>query len=482
MSLRRRFIVVFVAFAAALAGAFGWLSWRHTKGALERELDDKLILVGGAATAVGLDGHTVQTFRPEDVNTRIFRAYRERLVSLRRYVADAYLLRRGGTLLVSTEHPDSLPVGSRLRRLEAFPREMESAWAEGEATTPLFRGEDGRWYKYGFVRLQDSDAMLAVLMRADFLEPLVSFRRSVIVGSVAAALVAAILAGGLATTIIEPLERLARAALRIQEGRMDEPVEPEAAEELGRLAGAMERMRRSILERDEQLRLMLAQVAHEIRNPLGGLELFASAASETDDPAERRGLLERVRTEVTALNRIIDDFLTFARPMEPEPVVHDVRGPLSEAVELARGEAERRGRALEVRFPPEPVWTRADPDHVKRIALNLLRNAVQVASRVGLAADDDGGEAVVRVRDDGPGVPERLRERIFDPFVSEKEQGAGLGLAIVKRLAEVNGGRVEVADRGGGQTGAEFRVYFPEVRTVPATASAPAVGGAAGRS
>ncbi len=124
---------------------------------------------------------------------------------------------------------------------------------------------------------------------------------------------------------------------------MDEPVATERGQEMGRLSRAMERMRRGIQERDEQLRLMLAQVAHEIRNPLGGLELFASAASETEDAAERDRLIQRVRTEVSGLNGIIDDFLTFARPLAPSRGPTDLREPLREAVELARAEVDRRG-------------------------------------------------------------------------------------------------------------------------------------------
>jgi signal transduction histidine kinase len=266
------------------------------------------------------------------------------------------------------------------------------------------------------------------------------------------------LAGGIA----RPVERLARAAIRIQRGHLDRPVELDRRDELGRLAQAMERMRLGVVERDEQLRLMLAQVAHEIRNPLGGLELFASAAAETADPAERREHMRRVRVEVAALNRIIDDFLTFARPLRAEPEPTDLRDALEGAAALVRGNLERGGGHLEVALPDHALMARADADQVKRAVLNLLRNAAQVSDRVRLAGGLVRGEVIVSVADDGPGVPDEARERIFDPFVTDKEQGAGLGLAIVKKVAEAHGGRVEVhsaAESGVGK-GAEFRVYF----------------------
>jgi signal transduction histidine kinase len=242
---------------------------------------------------------------------------------------------------------------------------------------------------------------------------------------------------------------------------MDEPVRQERGGELGRLARAMERMRIGILHRDEQLRLMLAQVAHEIRNPLGGLELFASAAAESNDPAERTRFIGKVRAEIEALNTIIDDFLTFARPLRPEGELHDIRQPVRMAVELVEMEMRDSGGDLSLDLPTHPLMARADPEHIKRVALNLVRNAAQAGKEVKVRCEAYRGEIVLFVRDNGPGVPPELEDRIFEPFVTDKEQGAGLGLAIVRRVVEANGGRVELTtgERASG-VGAEFRVYF----------------------
>ncbi len=106
-----------------------------------------------------------------------------------------------------------------------------------------------------------------------------------------AAVTAILLALFLARNVARPLERLSRVAQRIQRGRWSEPV----GEELRQLSRAMERMREGIVRRDEHLRLMLAQVAHEIRNPLGGLELFAAAVGDADSPEERDRLIGRIR-------------------------------------------------------------------------------------------------------------------------------------------------------------------------------------------
>ena len=304
--------------------------------------------------------------------------------------------------------------------------------------------------------------MLGVLVPADFYEPVNALGVTLLIGSLVAVSLAALLGAILAGGIVRPLEELSRAALRIQRGRLDRAVELEAGGEVGRLARAMERMRASIVQRDTQLRLMLAQAAHEVRNPLGGLELFASAVAEAEDPDERQRLLSRVRSEVSALNRIIDDFLTFARPLQPEYHPVDLRGAVSEAVELARAEVEARGGTLESSLPPYSLVAPADRDQVKRAVLNLLRNAAEAGNRVRVWAETGPGEVMIAVLDDGPGVSREVRDRLFDPFVSDKERGAGLGLSIVKKVAEAHGGRVEVRESSDPAfgSGAEFRLYL----------------------
>lgn len=462
MSLRRQFVLVFVAFAVIISGAGGLLAYSITTRTLEEELDEKLINIAWAAAEVGFSADELLSLLPGDEQTTTFTAVQRKLRGLLRIVDAAYIVRPDMTNLASSFSADVRPIGAYLYELDPYRPEITRASLAGEATSPLFRNEEeGRHYKYAFVAIEGGPAILAVLGPANYMAPLEAFRRTIILGSLLAAIIGAFLAWFLATRVTGPLERLGRVALRIQRGRMVEAVGEEPGAELGRLSRAMERMREGILHRDEQLRLMLAQVAHEIRNPLGGLELFASAAVETEDPKDRARFLEKVRSEIHALNRIIDDFLTFARPLRAETTLHDVRGPLQEAVELVELKVRGSGGELTVDLPDEALMARADPEHVKRIVINLLRNASQAGTHVTVRGENRRGEVVITVADDGPGVPRDIEGRIFEPFVTDKEQGAGLGLAIVKRLAESNMGRVELGNQDGtiGE-GAEFRVYF----------------------
>ena len=489
MPLRRLYVLVLVVFAVIFTATSSWMAFSVTERALEDELDDKLRVAAGVAAETGLDATNLLLLGRGDEATFYWREAYDRLRSLvdRGYVDAAWIIRRenptspgegtvpGGrgtidqpyTAIVSTESADSIPIiGTDVFIFSVY--DLSGLWENGSATSTLFEGTDGRSYKYGFARLEDSDLALAVLMRADYLAPLTRLRRSVLIASAIAVVLSVLVAIGLAARIAEPLERLSRVALRIQRGRITRSVEVEAGVEIGRLSRAMERMRLGIIQRDEQLRLMLAQVAHEIRNPLGGLKLFSAIAADSADPAERAQLFRKIQAEVDALNSIITDFLVYARPRAPQPTLHDIRAPLKEAAELVATELESRGGRLEVDLPDAQLEVVADSGQVKRMVLNLLRNAADAGDRVWLRGTFSNGEVIVSVRDNGPGVPESLQRRIFQPFVTSKERGAGLGLAIVAGVARAHDGRVElVTGDGAAGNGAEFRLYLPGSEVFP---------------
>ncbi len=490
MTLRNRFTAFFVTFAVGISALGGWLSWNAISQALEDQLDRELLSVGGVVRDVALrvdEGLLLLEAGQED--TQEWRDYQELLQLLINTanvdLADIFRWTPGdmeAEALVTAQPPDSISIGQPLSWVVPYlAADVPQAYSDGEATTTRFTGLDGRDYKYVFVRLLSGEAFLGMRIPADHLAPLGRLAWTIAGLSVAAAALAALVGWRLAGGIVSRLEMLSRGALRIQRGFMDRPFSLEGEDEVGRLARAMERMRTGIQRRDEQLRLMLSRVAHEIRNPLGGLELFAAAALDTEDPQERRRILERVRTEVMGLNGIINEFLEFARPGSAERELHDVRASVSEAAALAEAELKKKGGDLHRDFPDTPLLALADPRQVKRLVLNLLRNAAHAGETVWVEGLMVNGEVRITVRDDGPGIDKELRDRIFEPFVGDKEQGAGLGLAIVKELVDANNGRVELAsegpDAGNPGVGAEFRVYLGGPEDLPADGARPEAKG-----
>jgi signal transduction histidine kinase len=203
---------------------------------------------------------------------------------------------------------------------------------------------------------------------------------------------------------------------------------------------------------------MLAGIAHEVRNPLGGLELFAGLLREAlAGQPERLAEVARIERELGYLRNVVTDFLEYARRPRPELERVPLRELLAEVVEVAGAGST----AVSLEVPPE-LAVRADRAQLRRALMNLVRNAVAAAGpqgRVLLAAQAEAGGVVCEVRDSGPGVPAELRARIFEPFFTTREKGTGLGLAFVAEIARDHGGDITVDAAPDG--GALFRLRLP---------------------
>jgi signal transduction histidine kinase len=378
-----------------------------------------------------------------------------------------YVFDRQGRSLLDTE--PGVPVGREYARLRIDRAEMDAVWRGRPALSPLFQDADGAYYQSGYAPVfaeADPVAGVGVDLGAAFLETIRAFGRSVLALGIAGAALTVGLGLGMARTITGPVRRLASAAREIGSGNLERPVAVSSRDEIGILAETMEEMRRGILIRDARLRQMLAGVAHEIRNPLGGIELYAGLiADDLPDADPRKAHIRKVIGEVRNLNRIISEFLDFARPGHPHPASTPVSDLVEGAAFPLRPEMEDAGVAYR-QDVPEDLQARVDPEPVKRALLNLMKNALQAMPGGGnltVRARVEGSRVQIEVQDDGPGIPPEARERIFEPFYTTKPQGSGLGLAIARKIAEENGGRLEVESETG--MGTTFRVTLPREPT-----------------
>jgi PAS domain S-box-containing protein len=218
----------------------------------------------------------------------------------------------------------------------------------------------------------------------------------------------------------------------------------------------------------------LAMLAHELRNPLNAVVNAVAAldhVSPSDLESARLHALIRRQTEHAA--RLLDDLLDVARigqgriALKMEPV--DLREVVERATDEQRHLIETKRQQLNVARPDEPVTVVGDADRLQQVVGNLLNNASKytpVSGSIWLSVVTDAGEAVVRVRDNGTGIPPDRLESIFEVFVQFNQMlaspggGLGLGLALVKRLVELHGGAVHAHSQGP-ETGAEFVVRLP---------------------
>jgi len=245
----------------------------------------------------------------------------------------------------------------------------------------------------------------------------------------------------------------------------------EALQQARRHSRELEENARALLRAEETLRRterlravgeLAAGMAHEIRNPLGGIQGAAEVLRRKGTPepvAEEFWSL--LLSEIKRLDEVVANFLEFARPPRPEISVVRVRDLVSAVFLLLRPETTRRGVRCE-NVVGADVVARADEALLRQVLLNLCLNAVQVQGESGLvrvAAAAADGQIRIDVEDHGPGVPSELRDTLFDAYVTGRSEGTGLGLAVADRLVSSMGGRLELARSDA--TGSSFCVVLP---------------------
>jgi two-component system sensor histidine kinase HydH len=215
-------------------------------------------------------------------------------------------------------------------------------------------------------------------------------------------------------------------------------------------------VRREKLERELErgrrlasLGQLSAVLAHEIRNPLASLKGNAQLLAASL-PEGARAKADRVVAEAVRLESLTGDLLEFARTGDLR------RAPVDPAALLARCASD--GVNVDVTAAPRS-WS-LDEARMEQVLGNLLENGLQAGPPVSARVAVDGRRLLFEVADSGPGVPPEDRERIFEPFFTQKTRGTGLGLAVVKRVVELHGGAITVDEAPGG--GARFRVWVPE--------------------
>lgn len=220
-------------------------------------------------------------------------------------------------------------------------------------------------------------------------------------------------------------------------------------------------------ERLAALGEMAAGVAHEIRNPLGGIGLYASLLErDLAEQPEQVDIARRISAAVRSTESVIGDILAFAGHGEPQRRVCSVDSILVEAAAQAAPRAEAEEKHLIVADPVSAVSVDCDRVQLQRAVLNLVLNALDAVSkgghvriRVDPASPEAGSQCRIVVDDDGEGIDPSDLHRVFDPFYTTKDTGTGLGLAIVHRIAEVHGGLVTASNRAEG--GASFALHLP---------------------
>jgi signal transduction histidine kinase len=275
--------------------------------------------------------------------------------------------------------------------------------------------------------------------------------------------------------LVRPMQRITESMERFRA----RPEDPEARlklsgrrDEIGRAEAELTRMQddlRAALQSRARLAALgeaVAKINHDLRNMLTSAQMVTERLQGSGDPRVAQALprLERALDRAASLSQNV---LAYGRSEEPTPIPRELL--LAPAVQAAAADAglDPLGVRLEMALAAD-IHVRADPEQLDRILVNLLKNAREAiegagrdTGRIRLTAEVRGGRTVICIADDGPGVPERMRERLFQPFSgSGRPDGSGLGLAIARELARAHGGDLDLTETG--PQGSVFELQLPQ--------------------
>ncbi|NOZ84813.1 MAG: HAMP domain-containing histidine kinase [Deltaproteobacteria bacterium] len=463
--LKPKLIIAFLVPTAVAVSASIVASYLEAQKSLESELGERLMVAAGSAAAA-LSDDLVYDFAPGDQDTRMYKRTLRRLIDLKNatHTARLFAFSPGMKALVDTD-PNVEP-GDVLYRLERDKVEIHLALEGKQVSSFLFRGKDGNLYKTGYAPIFNREKKVLAVLGADgstayFTALSNLWKHMAVVGAVVSLL--AVLTGlFVASRLIRPIQNLVIAAKSIGSGDLEQRIEIKGGDEIAFLGKTLEEMRMELLERDRRMQMMLAGIAHEIRNPLGGMELFLGIlGEELESSPELLKHLEKVRNELSSLSRIVNDFLGYARPVRLSRKKFDLQELLNEVKELMRKEAAEKEVKLDIEKNDTSLVT-ADQDLLKRAILNLVKNAIQAVPSKGnvtlSARLEDGEYYEIDVTDDGIGMDVTVLEKATEAFFTTKPRGSGLGLALAAKIAEEHGGRLILRSSRSRGTRATIRI------------------------
>lgn len=462
--------LAFVLPTLVLFATFAVVAHEVTRRTLDAELGTRLEAIAAAA-ATHVRGKYLLELANGDESERAYQNVMRKLET----VAAA----TGAHLYVFDQNFESradskgAAIGTHYYRAQLDRHELRRVFERGElAHSVTFDGDDGRTYKAGYAPVHASETEPEIVLAIGAQAPAAYFNR---LGELRLSLVAwggilvlVVLAAtiGAALLVTRPVRKLADAAERIGRGELAAPIDVRGRDEIGTLALTMDRMREQLAERDAHMQQMLAGIAHEVRNPLAGMTLFTGilrdelpAGAAGDDC---RSHVARIERELGYLERVVSEFLAYARRTPPERVPLDL-GELAHELALLASTPEvsvevslqTSGRAATTPGSAAPALTvLGDPAQLRRALLNLAQNAVQATvagsgrEPVRLVVRREQATMRFTVVNAGEDLPPEVRARMFEPFFTTREKGTGLGLAFASEIIAAHGGSLtaEVTD------------------------------------
>lgn len=311
---------------------------------------------------------------------------------------------------------------------------------EKEIITSLpFKTTSGNWYLCAFYKF-DENFYLAYKAEANRFNQLEQFSTYINYFALGSILLICIIALFLAKSISKPINELVKYSLTIGGGQSIIPIPSKLKGEIKILGDALDKMHNGLLSTQKEKENMLAQIAHEIRNPLGGIELLTSLVKEQSKENDKNDeYLGTILKEIFRLKSLITSFLNYSKPLPANPkwiLVDDILSELSSFIKN-----KTTNRKIEFKYDSKLEKIFFDPIHMKQILINLISNSIESIESEGIISTqliEKEKNWILKISDTGKGIPKENYSNLFTPFFTTKKNGTGLGLAICKKLCSEN--------------------------------------------
>ncbi len=450
--IRTRLVVTYCLLTAGIFGVIGTFFYYIARDALDDEMGRRLVLVAELA-ASRQKPEQLLALRPGDEETPTYRRQTQSVRDLMELGAASriYVFDAERKSLLDTD--GNTKIGASYFRLETHRAEVRRAFAGESVVSQVFLGLDGLWVKSAFAPVRKGDEIVAALaVEADvpFFGTLARIKRNLLLYAIGATLLIVAVSVFLAIGFEKPIARLVQDARRLGSGDLETRIEPTSRDEIGFLAASLDTARQSIVERDRFLQMLQRGIAHEVRNPLGGMRLFCDILSdELAGDADKLKHVEKIRREIGGLENVVNEFLDFTRDVvlnpKPQSVMGFVRDLMAGYMDL-----EQKGVILDFHVEPPDLEATFDADRLRRALFNLVNNAIQAmpkGGRLTIVARREADDWTLAVEDTGVGIKDEDLQHLFTPFYTTKDKGTGLGMPLAKKIVESHRGTIQLTSR-----------------------------------
>jgi len=423
-----------------------------TKKSLDQELGKRLVTIASLSSqgvkpfqfiSLQTSGKKGQTYK--NIQSRFHK------IQQQENIARIYVLNRDGRVLIDTTVDDRTDY--TFERFDLHRTEIDDAFTGENIPSVLFKGKDGAFYKTAFTPIYNKDqtnviAVVGVDGNATFFENLRKFERQLVASGVVFILCILFISYLLSRKIVNPIDHLVLAAQRIGDGQLENEVEIRTQNEIGFLSYVMDEMRQKIVERDQGMQVMLRGIAHEVRNPLGGIELYNGILKEKLSDPQAVEATEKIQHEVDNLKKLVTEFLQFAKKpaLQVAPLdLHDFFEDL-----LFHWQSKLDANKIETSVSlKDRTDLECDHHQMMRVFHNLVENAIHAmesspTKELHIRSSSSKHNITIEVSDTGKGIEEKNFNRLFKPFFTTKTFGNGLGLSLAQKIIAAHGGDIEI--------------------------------------